>query len=246
MEIIMKFSLCIPMYNEIAIAAGTSKALCESLEAYCEKSGHTYELIFSDDGSKDGCINAVDSKVPLKHGEIIKVRSDVNMGKGAAVRRGALSSSGDVFIYTDCDLAYGTDVVGKAVDIMERGECDLLAGSRAIHPEGYEGYTFIRRFASKTYVFILTAFAGFKLSDSQCGFKAFKGDLAKRIFSLAETNGWAFDFELFMLARRENAKISEIPVKIINHRDSHIRIFSDSIKMVLEIRRIKKRVRALK
>ncbi len=241
----MKITVCIPMYNEISTAADTSEQLIHALEGFCEKSGDTYELIFSDDGSVDGCIDAVRCDIPTPHGEVRKVRGEVNMGKGAAVRRAALASAGDIVMYTDCDLAYGTDVIGEAVEVMRCESCDIVAGSRAIHPEGYAGYTFIRRLASKVYMKVLTTFAGFRLSDSQCGFKVFRGELARRIFSLAETNGWAFDFELFLLAKREGAVVRELPVKIINHRESRISVLRDSVRMLREIARIKKRVAKL-
>ena len=241
----MKITVCIPMYNEIGTAADTSKQLICALEDFCSESGDTYELIFSDDGSADGCADAVRLDLPTPNGEVRIVKGEVNMGKGAAVRRAALASTGDIVMYTDCDLAYGTDVIGEAVKIMKSESCDIVAGSRAIHPEGYAGYTFIRRLASKVYVKVLTTFAGFRLSDSQCGFKVFRGELAKKIFSLAETNGWAFDFELFLLAKREGAIVREMPVTIINHRESRISVLRDSVKMLREIARIKKRVKKL-
>ena len=245
MVISLKISVCIPMYNEISTAGDTSEQLIAALEGFCERSGDTYELIFSDDGSVDGCLDAVRCDIPTPNGKVCRVRGEVNMGKGAAVRRAVLSATGDIVMYTDCDLAYGTDVIGEAAEIMKKEDCDIVAGSRAIHPEGYEGYTFIRRLASKVYVKVLTAFAGFSLSDSQCGFKVFRGELAKKIFSLAETNGWAFDFELFLLAKREGAKVREMPVKIINHRESRISVIRDSFRMLREISRIKKRVATL-
>ena len=241
----MKISICIPMYNEISTAKDTCETLTREMEAFCAESGDTYEVIFSDDGSKDGCFEAVPVDLPLSHGEVIRIRSEVNYGKGAAVRLAALASTGDIVMYTDCDLAYGTEIIPAAIHEMKTSNYGMLAGSRAIHPEGYEGYTFIRKVTSKTYLAVLTLFAGFKLSDSQCGFKLFRGDLAKRIFSLAETNGWAFDFELFMLAKREGAKMGEFPVKIVNHRESRISVLRDSVKMLRELMRIKKRISSL-
>ena len=233
------------MYNEISTVADTSEQLINALESFCKETDDTYELIFSDDGSADGCADAVRLDLPTPNGEVRIVKGEVNMGKGAAVRRAVLASTGDIVMYTDCDLAYGTAVIGEAVEVMKKENCDIVAGSRAIHPEGYAGYTFIRRLASKIYVKVLTTFAGFRLSDSQCGFKVFSGSLAKKIFSLAETNGWAFDFELFLLAKREGAKVRELPVKIINHRESRISVIRDSVRMLREIARIKKRVKKL-
>ncbi len=235
------------MYNEISSVALTAEELVRVMDAYCEANGDTYELIFSDDGSRDGTFGAVPKAESLGavHGTIMALRTDVNYGKGAAVRRAVLVSTGNLVMYTDCDLAYGSAAICEAVDIMKKEKPLMLAGSRAIHPEGYENYTPSRKFASKVYIRILNLITGLKVTDSQCGFKMFDGGLARRIFALAETDGWAFDLELFLLAKRDNASIREMPVKIVNHRESRINLISDSIKMLGEIFRIKNRVNSL-
>ena len=75
--------------------------------------------------------------------------------------------------------------------------------------------------------------------------KLFSGELARKIFAICETDGWAFDLELFLLAKREGAVMSEMPVTIVNHRESRISVMSDSFKMLREIFKIKARVAAL-
>lgn len=235
------------MYNEISTVASTAAELVREMDAYCERSGDTYEIIFSDDGSRDGTLEAVPSTcaVGAVHGEVVPLGSEVNRGKGAAVRRAVAVSTGDVVMYTDCDLAYGTEAITQGIDVMKKDSPDLLAGSRAIHPTGYAGYTFLRRIASKAYIRILTLITGLKVTDSQCGFKLFSGELARKIFAICETDGWAFDLELFLLAKREGAVMSEMPVTIVNHRESRISVMSDSFKMLREIFKIKARVAAL-
>lgn len=230
------------MYNEISTVCSTGDALTDELEMFCSVSGDEYEIIFSDDGSNDGSSESIPSYKDLRFGTVRSVRSELNLGKGAAVRRAVLLSEGDAVVYTDCDLAYGTAVIHEAVELLRSGDADAVVGSRAIHPDGYSGYTPIRRLASKTYMYVLSTFAGFRLSDSQCGFKAFRGDLAREIFKEAETNGWAFDFEIILLALRRGARIRELPVKVINHRESRVRVIRDSLGMIREIRKIKKRL----
>lgn len=125
-------------------------------------------------------------------------------------------------------------------------DCDVLIGSRNISGDGYEGYTFIRKLASKTYIKVLNTYAGFRLSDSQCGFKVFRGDCARKIFSLCTTDGFAFDIEVLMIASRLNYRIGEMGVKIINHRESKIHVISDAFRMLGDLRKIKKKVKKLK
>ena len=236
----MKISVCIPMYNEKKIIADTARELHKYM---CDTFGNDFEILFSNDGSIDGCDKAVE-ELGLSNVKVVGYQK--NRGKGCAVRHAILASRGEVVMFTDADLAYGVEVIGEAYAIMQKENCDMLVGSRALHKEGYEGYTFIRKLASKTYIKFLSIAGGFKLSDSQCGFKAFKRELAHNVFSKCETDGFAFDLEAILIANKMNAKTYEMPVKIINHRESKVNVVSDAIKMLKETRRIKKRVKNIK
>ena len=101
----------------------------------------------------------------------------------------------------------------------------------------------MRKLASAVYFGVLKTIGGFHLSDSQCGFKSFRGHVALQIFGECQTNGFAFDFEVLLLAEKLGASIAEMPVTIINHRASTVHVVRDSIRMVRDLLRIKKRVR---
>ena len=197
----MKFSLCIPMYNENSIIADTAR----TVSAYMETafSDVEYEILFSNDGSRDGCDKTVE-ELHLPHVRVVGYPE--NKGKGCAVRTAFLASEGDVVMFTDADLAYGTDVIAKAYGQMQAIGADILIGSRNMDKDGYAGYTFSRRIASKVYKKFLCLVGGFRLSDSQCGFKAFTADTAQQIFSECEVDGFAFDFEVIMRATAKNKK----------------------------------------
>lgn len=232
----MKFSLCIPMYNETSIIEATARTLSDYMQANFDD----YEIIFSDDGSRDGSAELVRS---LGLPNVRVVGYEQNRGKGCAVRTGILAATGDVVMFTDADLAYGTDVIFEVADIFAKGPTDVVIGSRNIHPDGYEGYTFIRKLASKTYIKILCIAGGLKLSDSQTGCKAFSAKAAKDIFSRCETDGFAFDFEVILWAQKLGYRFTEMPVKIINHRESKVRVFRDAFSMLRDLRKIKKRIK---
>ncbi|MBQ9163075.1 MAG: glycosyltransferase [Clostridia bacterium] len=233
----MKISLCIPMYNENSIIADTAKTLSE----YMEKTFDDYEILFSNDGSRDGCDKAVEA---LGLPNVRVVGYPDNKGKGCAVRTAMLAADGDVVMFTDADLAYGTDVIKRVYDaFVENPDADLVIGSRNLSNDGYEGYTFVRKLASKTYIKVLCLAGGFNLSDSQCGCKAFSGDSVKKIFPRCEVNGFAFDFEAIMWAVKLGMKIKEIPVKVINHRESKVRVIRDTFKMLRDLRKMKKRIK---
>ena len=231
----MKVSLVIPMYNEESIIAATLGTVSE----YMRANFTDWEVVFSDDGSTDGCLAAVNA-FPDEH--IRAVTYEKNQGKGAAIRHGVLNAAGDVVIFTDCDLAYGLDVVKQAAGLFEANpDADIVIGSRNLSKDGYEGYTLLRKLASKAYIRCLAFAAGFKLSDSQCGFKGFRRETAQAIFSECEVNGFAFDFEVLIKAKNMGKKILEMPVKVINHRESKVSVLRDSVKMLKDVRKIKKR-----
>ena len=233
----MKFSLCIPMYNESSIIKETAQTLHEYMSANFDD----YEIIFSNDGSKDDCGKIVEEmNLPC----VRVVGYEVNRGKGYAVRTAMLAAEGDVVMFTDADLAYGCDVIKRVADTFAANpDADMVIGSRNLSEDGYEGYTFIRKLASKVYIKVLSIVGGFKLSDSQCGCKAFTGKATKEIFSRCEVDRFAFDFECILWANKFGMKIVEMPVKIINHRESKVNIIRDSFKMIRDILKMKKRIK---
>ena len=236
----MKISLCVPMYNESSIIESTAKTLHEYMSATFED----YEIIFSNDGSKDNCAELVEG---LGLPNVRVIGYETNMGKGYAVRKAMLESSGDVVMFTDADLAYGTSVIKEAYDIFANGkDVDMVIGSRPLHKEGYEGYTLIRKITSRTYIKVLSVVGGFKLSDCQCGCKAFSGKATREIFSRCEVNRFAFDFECILWAVKMKMNIVEMPVKIINHRESKVNVIRDSVRMLKDLVKMKKRISRIK
>ena len=109
----MKLSVCIPMYNESRVIAKSAAALSE----YCQKNFEDYEILFINDGSTDNCADKV-KELALPNCRVTGYEK--NRGKGHAVRTGMLEACGDIRIFTDADLAYGTDVIGAAIKVFEK------------------------------------------------------------------------------------------------------------------------------
>lgn len=228
------------MYNESAIIADTAHTLYRYMSEHYE---NDFEIIFADDGSTDGSADIIRG---LGLSGVRVVGYEKNRGKGCAVRTAVLASVGKTVVFTDADLAYGIDIIGDAIGCIESGRCDMLVASRAKHKMGYEGYTFIRKIASKTYIRLLNLFGGIRISDAQCGFKAFDSDVARDIFSRCLTDNFAFDLEVILLAQKMGFEIYELPAMIINHRESKVNVLRDAPKMLREAAIIKKRVRKLR
>ena len=233
----MKISVCIPMYNESRVIEKSAKELSE----YMQKTFEDYEIVFCSDGSTDGCDKLVEA-LALPNVRVISYEK--NQGKGYAVRTALLAATGDVRMFTDADLAYGTAVIRQVADEFEKHpDADLVIGSRNLDKDGYAEYTLLRKIASKVYIRVLCIAGGFRLSDSQCGCKAFTGDAVERIFPRCEVNRFAFDFEAILWAVKMKMKIVETPVHVINHGDSKVRIIRDTLKMLRDLRKMKKRIK---
>ncbi len=233
----MDITVCIPMYNESARIAETARVLSE----YMSRNFDDYELIFSDDGSTDGSADIVRAlKLPC-----VRVTGySENRGKGCAVRTAFLESQGDFVMFTDADLAYGTDVIKRAYEKhLACPQAGMVIGSRNLGSDGYDGYTFIRRLASKTYIRLLSIAGGFKLSDSQCGCKGFTAGAVSDIFPRCEVDGFAFDFEAILWAGKLGIEIVEMPVKVINHGESKVSVMRDAFKMLSDLGKMKKRIK---
>lgn len=233
----MKISVLIPMYNENRIIAQTAATLSEYLSAHFSD----YEILFCDDGSTDGCGDTVRA---LELPNVRVIGYDKNRGKGYAVRYAMLHADGDVRMFTDADLAYGTEVISRVFSEFQKQDgMQVCIGSRNLNKDGYEGYTVLRRVMSKVYIRLLCVAGGFRLSDSQCGCKAFSAEAAEKIFPKCEVDGFAFDFEAILWAVKMDLQIREIPVRVIRHGSSKVHVVKDTLKMLQDLRKMKKRIR---
>ena len=235
----MKLSVVIPMYNESSIVEDAIRTL-DAAMAQALPAGE-YELLFVSDGSTDGCADlarALSSEYP----SLRVLEYMPNQGKGCAVRTGMLAATGEFVLFTDCDLAYGTDLILTFLQRYEQGGCDVIIGSRPMG--GYDGYPFLRKLMSKTYLKVISISAGFRLSDSQAGIKGFSQKASKAIFGECEENGFAFDLEALMEAERQGFAVAELPAVIVNHRESKVSPIRDAVRMLKQVRKIKKRQKA--
>lgn len=242
----MKLSVVIPMYNEARICEKTAQeltALCRTLPY------DDYEILFSDDGSADDSRDRVAALAARDaHLRLLCAPDNRNRGKGGAVRAGICASTGDTVLFTDCDLAYGTDQLAGILRAHAESGCGVTVGSRALHPDGYAGYSIQRRIASRLYLRLVCLLAGFSISDSQTGLKCFAGPLAREVFAACETDGFAFDLEALLLARHAGAQICEFPVCVRRSdaalgRVSRVHMGRDAWQMLGDVRRIRRRIR---
>ncbi|MDP4152458.1 MAG: glycosyltransferase family 2 protein [Bacillota bacterium] len=228
-------SLVIPMYNE-------EKRIADTIEKCIEKSREVkggLEIIIVNDGSTDQSLS-VAQKYSGFNTTVLSYNK--NQGKGQAVKTGVLAAKGDLIAYTDADLAYGLGMLSDALELYYKSKADIVIGNRHIHPESLKKYTPIRRAASLTFSFMLRRVLGLGFDDSQCGFKLFSAEAAKKIFSEVTVKGYAFDFEVLMIAERMGYKIEEIAAVILNHGTSSVHVVRDSYRILRDAASVRRSV----
>lgn len=225
---IVKISLIIPAYNEAdRIAAAIEKA-----RSYLDASSYEYEILVVDDGSSDNTARAVRSA------GLEPVILEKNSGKGAAVCAGVRASNGDITMFTDADLPYDLSLIFESASKISRG-ADVVIGSRA--GGGYEKYGALRRFCSGAFSVISNMFLRLDIKDTQCGFKAFKTQCAKDLFSRITVDGFGFDIELLYIAKKLGYKIETVPAHMIAPPvKSTVNPVADGFRMLLDIFEIRK------
>jgi len=199
-----RLSVVIPAYLEENNIAPTVK----SLRIYFDKQPYEVEYIVVDDGSTDQTSEAVE-----KAGVRV-IRFEKNKGKGAAVRAGMLAGEGQYILFTDADYPYEINAVEKCMELLDSG-ADVVIGSRNIEGSDRGRERAKRRLISKIGNLVARIFILPGISDTQAGFKCFKRDAARRIFSLTMIDGWGFDMEALYIARLLGLKIREAPIRLI-------------------------------
>lgn len=225
-------SVIIPAFNEEERIASTLKKIYD----YLNEHNYNFELILVDDGSTDSTVELVANN--FSNVQIVK--QPQNMGKGAAVRRGMLEARGTLRLFTDADLSTPIYELKKFLPEIENGY-EIAIGNRALQNELIkEHQPFYREMMGKTFNKIVQLLVVRGISDTQCGFKLFTEKAAKEIFAKSEINGFSFDVEAVYLASKMGFKIKEIPVEWYNDDRSKVHPIKDSMKMLIEIMRIRK------
>jgi dolichyl-phosphate beta-glucosyltransferase len=227
-------SVVIPAFNEEKRIAPT----LASIHDYLGKNAERFEIIVVDDGSSDKTAEVVSAVGAEK--ESIRLLSDPgNRGKGFAVRKGILEASGDLILMTDSDLSTPIEEVEKFLPWIEQGY-DIVMGSRALKESDLiRKQPLYRQSMGKFFNLLVRTIVLGGFHDTQCGFKMFRSGPAKKIFSSLKTEGFAFDVEAILRAKKIGCRIKEVPVRWINSPQSKVRVIRDSFRMFLDLLRIR-------
>jgi dolichyl-phosphate beta-glucosyltransferase len=222
-------SFIIPAYNEASrIAPSLEKA-----RDYFAAQSYTTEIIVVNDGSNDNTSGVVAGVADVR-----LIEQPRNMGKGAAVRRGMLESTGSYRIFSDADFSTPVHETARVLARLESG-LDICIGSRGVDTSLVKKHQpwYREKLGKMVNIVVQAAFIP-GITDTQCGFKGFRADAAEAVFSRAQLNGWMFDLEALYIASKLGLRIEEIPVEWYNDERSTVS-FRHSWQILSEIFSIK-------
>ncbi|MDX1917887.1 MAG: glycosyltransferase family 2 protein [Candidatus Caenarcaniphilales bacterium] len=224
-------SLIIPAYNESARLPSTLKRFVP----YLETLGLLYEVIVIDDGSQDRTKEAIEA-INLSNLKIITLKT--NRGKGAALRIGVENSRGELVLISDADGS-------TPIEEFDRLKSELgikhpiVIGTRNDLSMIKTHQSPLRSFIGRIFNELVKTITGLPYTDTQCGFKLFKGEVARELFPLLKVTGFAFDVEVLYLAVKRGYGIAEVAVIWENDPRSKVQVWRDPFIMFLEILRIR-------
>ena len=229
----LRLSLIVPAYNE-------AERLRRSIPRLLDVIPHEEtEVILVDDGSTDETVEVASRALAvLPHSRIIRLPR--NSGKGAAVRAGVVEARGEIIAYMDADMATEPGDLALLIDALRVSP--VAIGSRAHDSSVVQDKSGLRRLMTRTFGLVVAGAVDLPLSDTQCGFKAFHGSVAKLLFHGGQVDGFAFDIEVLTRASRLGLETAEVPIRWTEMAGSKVRVIKDSFKMLFDVGRTRRRV----
>lgn len=230
-------SLIIPCYNE-----GLKLTLnIQEVKGYLKEKGISeYEIIIVNDGSVDNTLQTL-HRVEKEMDKVKVVSYDKNRGKGYAVKKGIEKSTGEWIIFMDADLSTKLTAIEEVLNKSKDDKYDVIIGSRR-HKDTIlsKPQNLPRKIVGKTCSLLTNIIIPLNIKDTQCGFKAFKGDFAREMISVQTLERFAFDVEYLYISKINNKKILEIPVVWENDEDSKVSVVKSSIKFFSDLLKLRK------
>ncbi|MBN2251910.1 MAG: glycosyltransferase family 2 protein [Candidatus Altiarchaeota archaeon] len=227
-------SVVVPAYREEKRIEET----CRKIAGFFGEQKLSYEIIVVDDGSRDNTAGILEGC--MKKDPALKVlQNEINRGKGYSVKRGILEASGGFILFTDADLSTPLEESDKLLGFLQKG-FDVAIGSRALPGSDVRVHQpFYREYSGRIFNFMVRLMTSIGLKDTQCGFKCFRKNAAKNIFSRQTLDGFSFDVEDLYIAKKLGYRIKEVPVVWLNSGSTTVSFIKDAIQMFTDLLRIR-------
>ena len=232
----MTASLVIPAYNERGRIPECVRRVAEWARG--RPGGARWEIILVDDGSTDDTARLARAVAQEEKLDLSVLSYAGNRGKGTAIRTGVLASAGDPVLVSDADLSTPLSEWEKLAAHLATHP--VAIGSRALQQDLVrKRQAFYRVLLGRTGNRLIRLLAVPGIRDTQCGFKLFRGDVARELFREARIQRFAWDVEILYLARRHGLAIAEVPVLWFNSPESKVRVVRDAVQTLWDVLRIR-------
>lgn len=229
-DVVCRWSVVIPAFNE----ERRLPAYLDRVARYFDGRREPYEIIVVDDGSRDGTAACV-RDMAKTHAAVRLERFDDNHGKGFAVRAGMRAAQGALRLMADADGATPIAEVERLEKAIAAG-ADLAVGSRSLRDRSVARQVRAhRQFVGTVFNLIVRSLGVWHVTDTQCGFKLLRGDVAEAIFPLVRTDGFGFDVELLLLAQRRGFRIVEVPINWTDQPGSRVSVVKEGPRMLSQV-----------
>lgn len=209
--------------------------------AFAESQEYSTEILVVDNASTDRTAE-IAATIAEEH-PIISVLHQPIQGKGAAVRKGMLAGHGQYLFICDADLAMPVEEINKFMP-PQLTDYDIAIASRETSGAKRYDEPGYRHLMGRVFNLLVRLLAVPGIQDTQCGFKCFRREAARDLFSTQRIDGWAFDVEVLHIALRRGYHIVEVPINWYYGENSRVNPLRDSWNMVREVLRIRRNSRA--
>jgi len=228
----MDLSIVIPVYNEEQRLPKT----IDALNNFVATTPIVKEVVFINDGSFDQTVSVIDRNPKNFDHQLISYAS--NRGKGYALKQGVLKTSGDYVLIMDADLSTPLTELHKFKSHLETNVPMVIGSRKTAGANVIKHQTVLRQKLGEGFTILSNLMLRSGVSDFTCGFKAFRQDVAKKLFASQKIDRWGYDSEIIFLARKYGFEIVEVPVTWENDDRTKVnllkdvyRSFSDLIKI---------------
>jgi dolichyl-phosphate beta-glucosyltransferase len=225
-------SVVIPAYNECERILPTLFSRIDHFVTH----RLSHEIIVVDDGSRDRTAALV-REVSRRLDCVRLICLPSNLGKGAAVRAGVRNAIGEMVLIDDADGATPISEFSSLHAAVDAG-ADIAIGSRQPTESTQVERRLKRWIMGRAFALLVNGWAVPGIADTQCGFKLFRSEVARRIFSLQKLDGFAFDVEVLRLARVLDYEVAEVPINWADVAGSKVNLVRDSLRMLWDVLRV--------
>jgi len=209
----------VPVYNEQEALPRSIPILHRFLSS--DAFPYDWRIVIADNASRDGTRQVAErlaQELPSVEYLYIPVK-----GRGWALKEAWGRSGMDIVSYMDVDLSTDLEAFPALIGAIAQGGYDIAIGSRLARRSQVQR-ALKRELLSRGYNLLIKALFATPFSDAQCGFKAARTGVARRLIPLVQDGGWFFDSELLVIAAKMGFTIAEVPVRWLEDPDTRVQI----------------------